>query len=180
MASPHQPESLLAELAKLGISYQNHHHAAVFTVAEAQALDTNLPGAHIKNLFLRSKQGSLLLVTALTHRSLNINALTKHLGYTERFSFASPELLLTHLGVTPGSVTPLALINAQPGSVRCVLDSGMKEYSLVNPHPLINNQTVALSPENLMKALTSWGHKPEWLDLSLFPKTSTLEPTPEG
>lgn len=169
---PHTPESLLADLTAQGISYQNHHHKAVFTVAEAETVDAHLPGAHIKNLFLQGKNGSLVLVTALTSRSLNINALTKHLGYTERFSFASAEQLEAALGVTPGSVTPLALINAAPGSVKVVLDAGIMAHSLVNPHPLINSQTVALTPAGLLAALTHWGHTPSVLDLAMFPKSN--------
>lgn len=167
----HTPASLHTALTALSIPHTVHHHAAVFTVAEGEGVTSHLPGAHIKNLFVKDKAKNLYLITALQSRMLNLNALGKHLGAKDRLSFADEPTLYEHLGVTPGSVSPLALINAAPGSLRFVIDTGIMGYETVLPHPLINTQTTALSPADLLRAIQNWGHGVEQLDLALFPRT---------
>jgi Ala-tRNA(Pro) deacylase len=162
----HTPASLAAELQRLGIAFTTHQHAAVFTVAEAQAVNHTIPGAHIKNLFLKDKAGALTLVTALESATVPLNPLAKHLGAKGRYSFGSAELLKTTLGVEPGSVTPLGLINAPAGSLTVVLDEAIFAHELVNPHPLTNTATLSLSPTDLLKALNAWGHHPLRLDFT--------------
>ena len=54
-------EELFARLAELGIRTGTVRHAAVFTVEEAKAQRGALPGAHVKNLFLRNKKGAMWL-----------------------------------------------------------------------------------------------------------------------
>lgn len=166
----HSPESLLTALTAMGIAYENHHHAAVFTVEESMRLDRDLQGAHIKNLFVKDKARTLYLITALQSRSLSLKALGKHLGAKDNLSFADEATLLATLGITPGSVSPLALINAAPGSLRFILDSGAAEQETILPHPLINTQTTALKTADLLRAIKSWGHQTELIDLGLFPR----------
>ncbi len=166
----HTPESLLQALGQLNIPYENHHHAAVFTVAEGEGITDHLPGAHVKNLFVKDKAKNFFLITSLQDRSLNLNALGKHLGAKDRLSFADEPTLMDYLGVTPGSVSPLTLINAKPGSLRFILDSGIMAHTHVHSHPLINTQTTSLTPQNLLNAIQSWGHTVEQLDLGLFPR----------
>jgi Ala-tRNA(Pro) deacylase len=167
----HTPESLQAELTNLGVNFTRYTHAPVFTVEEAKAVNHTIPGAHIKNLFLKDKAGALTLITALDERRLDLTALAKHLGAKGRFSFGSAELLYATLGVEPGSVTPLGLINAAAGSIHVVLDDGIFTHALVNPHPLINSATLGMAPYGLVQALQAWGHEPIRLDLIHFTPT---------
>ena len=46
----------MAKLEDLGIEYTLHHHEAVFTVEESEKLDSEIPGTHCRNLFLRDKK----------------------------------------------------------------------------------------------------------------------------
>lgn len=165
----HTPASLQDELRALNIPFTLYEHAPVFTVEEAQAVEGNQPGAHIKNLFVRDKAGAFVLITALTSRRIDLNSMAKACGAAgNRWSFGSPEQLLEYLGVTPGSVTPLALINAKPSSIRFILDEGIFSETLVNPHPLINSATLGLAPKDLIKAIQHWGHSIEQMDLGKF------------
>src|SRR3546814_1252371 len=100
-ALPTSPEALLAHLDALGIAYCNVTHPPVFTVEEAKALRGELPGCHIKNLFLRNKKGGMWLVTCPEDRAVDLKALGERLD-AGRFSFGSAERLMTHLGVRPG------------------------------------------------------------------------------
>ncbi|PZP39386.1 MAG: hypothetical protein DI585_04270 [Pseudomonas fluorescens] len=165
----HTPETLHGALTQLNIPFTNHHHAAVFTVEESSIL-SHLAGAHIKNLFVKDKAKNFFLITALEDRSLDLKSLGKHLAVKDRLSFADETALMEYLGVTPGSVSPLALINAKPGALRFILDEGILAHTEVLPHPLINTQTTALTVTDLLRATQSWGHTAEILDLSLFPR----------
>lgn len=166
----HTPDSLHTALTQLNIPYEVHHHIAVFTVEEGKGVFDHISGAQIKTLFMKDKAGNLYLISAQEDRSLDLKALGKHLGAKDRLSFANEETLYEHLGVTPGSVSPLALINAKPGSLRFILDSIVMDDATILPHPLINTQTTSLTPADLLRAIQSWGHTVELLDLSLFPR----------
>lgn len=164
MPLPTAPAALLARLDALGIDYRCVTHPPVFTVEEAKALRGELPGAHIKNLFLRNKKGRMWLVTCLEDREIDLKALGERLE-AGRFSFGSAERLMTYLGVRPGAVTPFAVINDTAGAVTMVLDSGVIGAGLVNCHPLVNTMTTALAPEDLVRFLEAEGHAPLLLKL---------------
>jgi Ala-tRNA(Pro) deacylase len=80
--------------------------------------------------------------------------------------FASPADLMAQLGVEPGSVTPLGLVNAAPGAVRPVLDRALMEgHGLVHFHPLTNTMTTAIRPADLLRFLRHLGHAPELVEI---------------
>lgn len=162
-AQPTSPEQALARLEALGIASRSFRHPPVFTVEEAKALRGELSGAHIKNLFLRNKKGQMWLVTCLEDRQIDLKALAAALG-AGRFSFGSAERLMTYLGVQPGSVTPLAVINDGAGKVAVVLDKALLDFDEVNCHPLVNDMTTTLSAEGLVAFLEAEGHPPRVLD----------------
>lgn len=162
---PTSPEQLLARLDALGIAYQNHEHAAVFTVEEAKALRGELTGGHIKNLFLRNKKEEMWLVVAEEDKRIDLKSLGEKLG-AGKLSFGSPDRLLRYLGVLPGAVTPFGIINDKDCKVKVVLDRDLMGFNLVNAHPLVNTMTTALSPEDLLGFLEAEGHPPLAADLS--------------
>lgn len=162
----HSPQQLFDRLQALDIAHHTVEHPPVFTVEEAKALRGNLPGHHIKNLFLRNKKEEMWLVVALEDRAVDLKRLGDVLG-AGRLSFGSPDRLRRHLGVEPGSVTPLALINDPDRVVRLALDRGLAEGGPVNAHPLVNTMTSALAAEALLRFFDATGHTPRWLDFPL-------------
>ncbi len=161
---PTSPEALLARLASMGIETRTVEHPPVFTVEQAKALRGELPGHHIKNLFLRNKKGAMWLVVCLEDRQIDLKALAAVLD-GGRFSFGSAERLMTYLGVEPGSVTPFAAINDTSHQVEVVLDTAVTSGGPVNCHPLVNNRTTAIAPADLLRFLESTGHPPRLLDM---------------
>ena len=159
-------QQLFARLDQLGIAHRTVEHPPVFTVEEAKALRGDLPGHHIKNLFLRNKKEEMWLVVALEDRAIDLKRLGEALG-AGRLSFGSAERLKRHLGVDPGSVTPLALVNDEAHAVRLVLDRGVADGGPVNAHPLVNTMTTALSPADLLRFFAATGHTPHWLAFPL-------------
>lgn len=157
---PETPEGLLARLAAAGIAAETRHHPPVFTVAESRALRGTLPGGHTKNLFLRPARGDgpFLLATLEEERQVSVNALARLAG-AGKVRMASTAELEAVLGVTPGSVTPLALVNAEPGTVRFVMDRHLVEdCGRVWVHPLTNAASTGLAPADLLRFLAGLGH----------------------
>ena len=161
---PATPEILFARFDALGIRTRTVDHAPVFTVEEAKELRGTLPGGHCKSLFLRNKKGRQWLVVCDEDRRLDLKALADRLG-AGRLSFGSADRLMTALGVTPGSVTPFALLNDTERAVTVVLDKGMLAHDPLNYHPLANDRTTAISPDDLLKFVEACGHTPHILDL---------------
>ena len=148
---------LLRHLDSLGIENQTVDHPAVFTVEESRALHGRLPGMHSKNLFFKDAGDRLWLLTAEADRRIDLKALHTRIG-AKRLSFGKPELLMSVLGVTPGSVTPFALINDRDRRVTFVLDAAMLGAAHVNFHPLDNTASTRVTPEGLKIFLRSTGH----------------------
>ena len=160
------PQQLFARLDTLGLGHRTVEHEPVFTVEQAKQHRGELPGHHIKNLFLRNKKEAMWLVVALEDRAVDLKRLGEVLG-AGRLSFGSPERLRTHLGVEPGSVTPFALVNDTARKVTLVLDRGLVEGGPVNAHPLTNSMTTAISFADLTRFFAATGHAPQWLDFPL-------------
>lgn len=163
-ALPTSPEDLQQRLKGLGIETRTINHPPVFTVEEAKALRGELPGGHIKNLFLRNKKGAMWLVVCLEDRQIDLKALAAALD-GGRFSFGSAERLMSHLGVLPGSVTPFAVINDRDRQVKIVLDKALLELDPVNCHPLVNNMTTVIATADLIRFLEAETHPPLILDM---------------
>lgn len=157
------PEPIAAKFRDLGIESVTYQHPPVFTVDEGREFKNQIPGGHTKNLFLKDKKGQLWLVTALWETVIDLKWLPKRLD-AARLSFGSAELLQEVLGVTPGSVTALALLNDKDKRVIPVLDARMLECDSVNCHPLLNDKTTNLKPQDLLKFMKELGYNPIVVD----------------
>ncbi|MCW2238036.1 prolyl-tRNA synthetase associated domain-containing protein [Azospirillum canadense] len=156
---PTSPEQLLEHLAALGIPTMTHSHPPAYTVEESRELCGALPGGHCKNLFLKDKKEQHWLVVALQDAQIELNRFDKVIG-SARLSFASPDRLWRHLGVRPGSVTPFSLINDRDHRVTVVLQQQMLEQDPLNFHPLLNDRTTAIRPDDLIRFIRAGGHEP--------------------
>ena len=156
---------LLAMLDRMGIQSTTIDHAAVFTVAESQALRGAIAGAHSKNLFVKDKKGRLFLITTLEDARLDLKRLHEAIGAQGRVSFASAEQLRLHLGIEPGSVTPFAVMNDRHGQVTMILQEALMRHEVQNFHPLTNRRTTTIRRNDLIRFLEATGHAPRILAL---------------
>jgi Ala-tRNA(Pro) deacylase len=167
---------LFAFLDELGIRTQTYDHAPVFTVDEGASLKAGWPGGHSKNLFLKDKKGAFFLISAKEDTQIRLNKVPRLIG-SARLSFGAPEKMQEILGVTPGSVTGFALINRreefrQAGSdeITFILDARLMACDPVHFHPLLNDATTAIAPEDFTAFAAACGHKPRIVDFSQVPE----------
>jgi Ala-tRNA(Pro) deacylase len=143
---------LAALFERLGIAVAEAAHPAVFTVDQAAAHPHGLPGEDTKNLLLRDAKGGLFLLTLRADRRADLKALPALLG-ARRFSFASATVLAETLGVAPGAVTPLALVNDATHQVSFALDRALAEADRIICHPLVNTASVSIATADLRRLL---------------------------
>lgn len=152
-------------LQQHGITPARHEHPAVMTVEESERLVPSLPGAKTKNLFLRDRKGKRhFLVTAPHHVAVDLEALGEALG-AGRLSFASPERLHKHLGLMPGAVSLLGLVNDEARAVEFVIDRSLWNATAVHAHPLVNTATMVIAHADLERFLAATGHEPRVIDI---------------
>lgn len=135
------------------------------TVEASERLVPRLPGVKTKNLFLRDRKGARhILVTVPHDLAVDLDALGAALG-AKRLGFASAERLLTHLGITPGSVSLLALVNDMSHAVEFVIDRRVWDAEAVHAHPLRNDATMVIPHAQLERFLAATGHSPNVIDV---------------
>ncbi|MFC1854589.1 prolyl-tRNA synthetase associated domain-containing protein [Candidatus Dependentiae bacterium] len=148
---------------KHNIKYKNHKHNRIFTTKDRIEIDTPIPGAHTKNLFLRNKSGDFWLISML-HERLDIKKFQQIVD-SGKLSFASPQMLMEKLGIEPGSVTPFALLNQTSQGIAVILDEKMMEHETLNFHPMRNDMTTSVSKDDFIKFVKLCGHTPAIIDL---------------
>ena len=156
-------DRLLAWMAEQGIDHVTHDHPAVFRVEEGLELKAAMPGAHTKNLFLKDKKGRLWLISARQDTVIDLKRAPSLIG-SDRLSFGNETLMWETLGVRPGSVTALGLINDLDRRVAFVLDRRLWDAETVNFHPLTNTATTALDQATFRRVLALLGREPLVVD----------------
>ena len=158
-----QEASVVARLRELGITYTRHEHPPVATVEEAEQHWGGIDGTHCKNLFLRNQKGNRHYLIVLTSsKKADLKAVADQVG-DGKLSFGSPERLMTHLGLTPGSVSPFGLINNRDHAVRLVLDRDLKAATRLSFHPNINTVTFTISAADFARFLEACGNPVQYV-----------------
>ena len=158
---PASRADLFSFFDELGISTSTVEHRPVFTVPEGEDIRAAIAGAHTRNLFLKDKKGRQFLVVVLHDATVDLKHIHPIIGAQGRVSFGSPEQLLASLGVVPGSVTPLSLINDREAhNVTPVFDAAMMQHEVLNFHPLSNDATTTISNRDLVRFAKACGHAP--------------------
>ena len=158
-----QEAPVIARLSELAIPFTRHEHPPVATVEEASAHWAGIEATHCKNLFLRNQKGTRHYLVVLTaSKKADLKAVADQIG-DGKLSFASPERLMTHLGLTPGSVSPFGLINDREHAVRVVLDRDFRTAERLAFHPNINTRTFTIAAADFKTFLDACGNPAQYV-----------------
>jgi Ala-tRNA(Pro) deacylase len=162
-------EQVFRTLDALGIRYETYRHPPVFNSEDVALHWKDIPATPVKNLFLRNKKGDRhYLVILGVDKEADLRHLVKVIG-DDRLSFGSPERLMAHLGVTPGSVSPFGLINDAKGTVRVIVDRDLRAAERLIFHPNDNTASVTISCADFEKFLSSRHNPVKWISLERRP-----------
>ena len=160
---PTAPETLLILLDKLQVDYLVHQHPPLRTVEDAKACRVDMPGVHIKNLYLRDRKKRNFLLVAGEDQKIDLKILDKKIG-CDRLSFGSADRLFEMLGVRPGAVSPLTLVNDFDHKVHLLLSEALRTDQRIYAHPLVNDITLGIRGSCLQRFFVHTGHQPQWLE----------------
>ncbi len=147
------------------IDYQRFDHPPVYTVADVHRLSPDLPGAKTKNLFLCDQKGKNHFLVMLAHdKRVDLKGLQGLLG-VGKLRFGSANRLKRFLGVEPGSVSFLAIINDNDKAVSVIMDAPLWASESFQFHPLVNTATLAISRENIQRFAEKTGRSIKILDV---------------
>ena len=166
---PISSDTLLETLKEWSISYKLFEHVPLRTVEDSKKVEgifisTENGGGHVKNLYLRDKKKRNILLVAEQDQAIDFKKLSKNLNFSN-LSFGSPERLMQNLGVRPGAVTPLSMINGVNNNVSLFMDKTLRNKTVIYIHPLVNDRTIEMTIENLEKFFSKIGVNFEWIDL---------------
>ncbi len=157
-------EEVLKKLKDLNINYKMVEHTPVYTIEDMDALGDIFSNAKIcKNLFLRDQKGKRhFLIVVPEEKRVPLSELPSKIGST-KLSFASEERLMKYLKLTPGAVTPLAVINDEENAVEVFLDEELKKEKLLGVHPCDNTATILITVQDLEKYINSCNNKYKYI-----------------
>jgi Ala-tRNA(Pro) deacylase len=152
-------------LRSLRISCERHEHPPVATVAEAEQHWAGIDAVHCKNLLLRNQKGNRHYLLIVVHsKRADLRAVAGQVG-DGKLSFASPERMMTHLGVTPGCVSPFGLINDREHHVRVCLDRELRSAARLSFHPNINTVTLTIAFPDFERFLAACGNAVQYVEV---------------
>lgn len=151
-------------LRDMGIEFERTEHPAVYNMAELAQISIPHPEADAKNLFVRDdKKRQYYLITVRGDKRVDLKEFRRAQG-TRPLSFASAEELSSILGLIPGAVTPLGVLNDEARRVKVFLDRAFAG-GLVGVHPNDNTATLWLRAEDLIRVVREHGNEIEYIDL---------------
>lgn len=146
-------------LKQKNIWHEITEHEAVYNMAELSDIQMPYPEYDAKNLFVRDdKKRNYYLITVKGDKRVDLKKFRKN-NNTRALSFASAEDLMNMMGLIPGAVTPLGLLNDSECKVTLFLDNDfMKGQGLIGVHPNDNTATVWLKTEDVIALIREHGN----------------------
>ena len=153
-------------LDALGVEYYRVDHEHADTIAACELVEGLLGCRICKNLVLTNRQQTdFYLLIMPGEKPFKTRLLSKQIG-SARLSFAGPEHLERLLGVTPGSVSVLGLMNDREGKVRLLVDRDLLREEYFGCHPCLNTTSLRFRTADLFeRILPALGREPTFVDL---------------
>ena len=153
-------------LDRLGIEYERVDHEAAMTMEACVAIDEALGVSMCKNLFLCNRQKTdfyLLLMPG--DKPFKTKEISGQIG-SARLSFAGAEDMEKYLGLTPGSVSVMGLMNDTDKAVRLLVDEDLKNFEFFGAHPCMNTSSLKIKTVDLLDViLPELGYTPTYVTL---------------
>ena len=143
----------------LGINYETTEHKAVSNMEELADIQLPYPENIAKNLFVcDDKKQNYYLITVKGEKRIDLKAFKQKYD-TRHLSLAKEEDLKSILGLKPGAVSPLGILNDTGCKVSLFLDEDfMAPPHIIGIHPNENTATVNLKAEDLVHIITAHGN----------------------
>ena len=157
-------EEVYQYLTEQKIAYEATEHPAVFNMEELSAIDLPHPQWDAKNLFVRDdKKRNYYLITVKGDKRVDLKEFRKAHGL-RALSFASAEDLLSIMGLIPGAVSPLGILNDSERRVSFYLDREF-DGGMIGIHPNDNTATIWMRANDLMDLIQKHGNDASFTEI---------------
>ncbi len=153
-------------LDSIGIEYDRCDHPPAMTMEDCKAVDDVLGVVMCKNLFLCNRQKtSFYLLLIPGDKPFRTKEFSSSLGIS-RVSFADESHMKQLLGLSPGAVTVMGLMNDDCCQVTLVIDSDVVKSDYIGCHPCVNTSSIKIKTSDVLeKFLPHVKHSPIYVDL---------------
>ena len=158
-------------LDSLGIEYFRVDHEHADTIEACREVEALLGCTICKNLFLCNRQQTefYLLIMPGT-KPFKTKYLSAQIG-SSRLSFADAADMERLLGVTPGSVSLLGLMNDTDCAVHLLIDRDLTAEPFFGCHPCKNTSSLCLTAADVReKLIPALRHEPNYVNLPWDPE----------
>lgn len=157
-------EETYAFLKENNIEFEAVEHKAVFNMEELGDVELPHPEWEAKNLFVRDdKKRNYYLITVKGAKRVDLKDFRKKHGLRP-LTFASADDLLEIMKLTPGSVTPLGLLNDSECKVKLYLDAEFED-GMMGVHPNDNTATVYMRADDVLRLIREHGNEAEMAEI---------------
>ena len=137
-------------LDRLGVEYLRTDHAPATTMEVCKEIDRVLDVLICKNLFLCNRQQTRFYLLMMPgDKPFKTKDLSAQLGVA-RLSFGSEDFMEQFLGLHPGSVSVLGLMNDKDKRVRLLIDEDVLKEPVFACHPCINTSSLRFATSDLI------------------------------
>ena len=148
-----------------GIWYEITNHKAVYSMEDLKDVALPYRDGNAKNLFVcDDKKRNYYLIMVKEEKRVNLSLFREKYN-TRRLSFASSEDLKKILGLFPGAVSPLGLLNDEERQVKFYLDSDFHDDDIIGMRPNDNTATLWLKVKDLKDIIKDHGNEVYEADL---------------
>ena len=166
---PISSDDLVKLLNDSKIEFDLYSHKPLYTVKESKIFyesqyEYNEFNCHIKNLYLRDKKKNNYLFVCDQDKIIDLKQLS-YLMSAARLSFGSPQRLFENLGVFPGAVSPFCMLTGKKNGVKLFFDSNFKKIKNIYLHPFVNDRTIKMKFNDLVKFLNEYKVEINWINI---------------
>ena len=153
-------------LDALGIEYARVDHEVTATMEQCLAVDSVLGAPTCKNLFLTNRQQTVFYLLMMpADKPFKTKDLSAQIG-SSRLSFASGEMMERLLDITPGSLSPMGLMNDANLDVTLLIDEDVMAKDSIGVHPCINTTTLKINMKDFREVvIPALRHTPTYVKL---------------
>lgn len=138
-------------LDSLHISYERVDHDPAENMELCAVIGETLGCDICKNLFLCNRQQTVFYLLMMPgNKPFKTKELSAQIG-SSRLSFAPEEKMEAYLGLCPGSVSVLGLMNDKGNRVQLLVDRALLEDAFIGCHPCINTSSLKLRREDILE-----------------------------
>lgn len=147
-------------LRKKKIPFEITEHEAVYNMEQLAKINVPYPDRDAKNLFVRDdKKKNYYLISVKADVRVDLKGFRKKNG-TRPLTFASEDDLQKMTSLSPGSVSPLGLLNDVERKIIFFIDkSFIAGNGIIGVHPNENTATIWLKTKDLLDLISEHGNQ---------------------